>query len=115
MKTMSALCAAPFSNLNSDKRWEHFLFQSEAFIRLGELLIQKAAQCVPEEPESKSNLESTYSLFIQAKEALRDNYDEVEAEYPHPSRQIEFTLNFHANQIMVNEAKIGEAVKDLFF
>ncbi len=114
MKTMCSLCAAPFINPESDKRWEHFLFQSEAFIRLGALLIQKAAEYVPGEPESKTNLAKTYSIFLEAKASLRDSYDKIETQYPFPSRHIEIALNVHANKIMVNESRISQADKDLF-
>ena len=114
MTTMIVLCAAPFSNLYSDKKWEHFLFQSEAFIRLGELLIQKANDYTPGEAESKASLATTYSLFKEARTALQENYEELEAKHPYPSRLIEVALNIHANQIMVNDAKISEVDKDLF-
>ena len=114
MTIMSALCAAPFSNPRADERWEHFLFQSEAFIKLGALLLEKADEYAPGEPGSKANLAKTYCLFLEAKAALRSNYEDLEGQYPYPSRHIEIALNLHANQIMLNEAKISNADKDLF-
>ena len=99
----------------ADKKWDQFLFKSDAFIRLGTLLIQKAAYYVPGESESRNSIESTYQLYLEAKDSLRDNYDVIEERYPNPPRRIELALNEHANLIMLNEAKIGEAKKRLIF
>ena len=116
LEVVDILGTIPVSKYSlSDAKWDQLLFQGEAFIRLGSLLVQKAAYYIPGGLESRDSLEKTYSVYLEAKMALRDNYDEVEAQYPIISSRIENALNDQATLIVENDNKINEAKKRLIF